>query len=364
MKSKIKIGILGCTGAVGQKLISLLYNHPMFEIAELAASENSAGKTFEKAVLWKEQIPIPSSVKSLIVKNCLPKFESKLLFSGLDSRVAGNIEMELAKYGYIIISNSKNHRMEESVPLIIPEVNSSHFGLIKSQKKKWNSEGFIVTNPNCSTIILAISLAPLYKKFGLKKIIVTTLQAVSGAGYPGVPSYDILGNVIPFIKDEEDKIEKETLKIFGKFKKNKITFADLKISALCNRVPVKNGHTLSVSVETEKKVPKEKILNSIVNFNKTNNNSLHSSPKNIIDFFEQFDRPQPMFDINNHNGMGITIGNIRKCNVLDWKFTVLGHNLIRGAAGTAVLNAEWLIKNNLTLQYLRNKFNINGAELK
>ena len=214
---KIKAGILGCTGAVGQKLITLLSNHPEFEISDIAASESSSGKLYENAVRWNESTPIPDKIKKMTVKKCKPGMNAKILFSGLDSTVAGKIEADFAKAGYIVVSNSKNHRMEKDVPLIIPEINFEHFKLIDLQKKRWNSGGFIVTNPNCSTIVLAVSLYPVYKYFGLNKVIVTSMQAISGAGYPGVPSLDILGNIIPHIKDEEEKIQTETLKIFGKF---------------------------------------------------------------------------------------------------------------------------------------------------
>jgi aspartate-semialdehyde dehydrogenase len=339
---KIKAGILGCTGTVGQKLIALLSNHPDFEITEIAASENSAGKKYIDTVNWKEQACIPDELKNNIIKKCKPPLNAKILFSGLDSAVAGKIEADFAKAGYIVVSNSKNHRMESDVPLIIPEINSEHFKLIDLQKKRWKSGGFIVTNPNCSTIALALSLYPIYKYFGLTKVIVTTMQAISGAGYPGVPSLDILGNVVPHIKDEEEKIQTETLKIFGQFEKEKISFADFKISASCNRVPVRDGHTLSVSFETETKATKEEIINS---FGKIKNFGFKSSPDKVIEYIDDPFRPQPLLDANSDKGMRISVGNLRKCNVLDWKFTALGHNTIRGAAGAAILNAEWLIHN-------------------
>lgn len=339
---KIKAGILGCTGAVGQKLIALLSNHPDFEISEIAASENSAGKKYIDVVNWKEQTHIPDRIKSMVINKCTPPLNAKILFSGLDSSVAGKIEADFATVGYIVVSNSKNHRMENDVPLIIPEINFEHFKLIYSQRKRWGSGGFIVTNPNCSTIALAISLYPIYKNFGLTKVIVTTMQAISGAGYPGVPSLDILGNIVPHINDEEEKIQTETLKIFGKLEKSKISFADFKISASCNRVPVRDGHTLSVSFETKKKTTKEEIIKSL---NKIKNFGFYFSPDKVIDYIEDKFRPQPLLDASIDKGMRISVGNLRKCNVLDWKFTALGHNTIRGAAGAAILNAEWLLHN-------------------
>ena len=337
---KIKAGILGCTGAVGQKLISLLANHPDFEISEIAASENSAGKVYENVVNWKESVPIPDSVRRKTIYKCEQGLDATILFSGLDSSVAGEIEAEFAKAGYIVVSNSKNHRMEEDVPLIVPEVNSSHFKLIETQKKRWNSGGFIVTNPNCSTIALAVSLCTIYKNFGLKKVIITTMQAISGAGYPGVPSMDILGNVVPHIKDEEEKIETETLKILGSLQNGKISFADFKISAFCNRVPVRDGHMISVSLETAKTAKKDEIIKS---FSDIDNFNLNFSPEKVIGYFDDPFRPQPLLDALMDKGMRVSVGNLRRCNVLDWKFTVLGHNTIRGAAGAAILNAEWLL---------------------
>lgn len=356
---KIKVGILGCTGAVGQKLISLLEGHPFFEITEIAASENSAGKLYKEAVSWREANPIPQSVENLTVKKCLPDFDCKILFSGLDSNVAGGIEETMAKAGYIVVSNSKNHRMYDDVPLIIPEVNAAHFKLIEQQKKRWKSDGFIVTNPNCSTIVLAIALSPIYNLFGLSKVLVTTMQAVSGAGYPGVSSMDIMGNILPYIKDEEEKIQTETLKIlgsYGKDKVQKVNYADFKISAACNRVPVRDGHTLSVSLETQKKVTREEIIPAFSSFNNSNRLNLNFAPDNIIDYIDEPGRPQPLLDLSKNNGMTISIGNLRKCNVLDWKFTALGHNTIRGAAGAAILNAEWLVENN----YLEHEQNAKG----
>lgn len=337
---KIDVGILGCTGAVGQKFISLLSKHPYFNITELAASEKSAGKIYKDAVNWIEPFEIPDNISGMKIKNCKPNLDCKLVFSGLDSNVAGGIEDEFSKSGYAVISNSKNHRMKDDVPLIIPEINSCHFDLINVQKKKLNSEGFIVTNPNCSTIALALSLAPIHKQYGIKKIIVNTMQAISGAGYPGISSHDILGNIIPHIKDEEEKIQTETLKILGNIENGKINFADITISASCNRIPVKDGHTLSISFETFEKVDSNQLINCWKNFK---HKDYHSSPQKLFHYFENPSRPQPLLDVNNGEGMAMSIGNLRKCNILDWKITVLGHNTIRGAAGTAILNAEYLL---------------------
>ncbi|MDD5361799.1 MAG: aspartate-semialdehyde dehydrogenase [Ignavibacteria bacterium] len=344
MSSKIKVGILGCTGAVGQKLISLLGNHPLFRVTEVAASDNSAGIKYAGRVNWKESSRIPDSVKELTIKKCSDVLDAELLFSGLDSSAAGGIEDYYAGKGYVVVSNSKNHRMGSDIPLIIPEVNSEHFGLIEKQKEKYNSGGYIVTNPNCSTVVLAVTLFPVYKNFGLKKVLVTTMQAVSGAGYPGISSMDILGNVIPHINDEEEKMQIEPLKIFGKFEDGKIKFADFKISAMCNRVPVRDGHTMSISFETEKRASKDEIISALGSYDNLN---LPSSPELVLKYTDDPFRPQPLLDIDTGNGMTVTAGNLRKCGVLEWKINAFGHNTIRGAAGAAILNAEYLIKNNL-----------------
>jgi len=339
---KIKTGILGCTGAVGQKLISLLGNHPLFEVTELAASDNSAGLKYSERVNWKEVSDIPESIKGIIIKKCSDDLDAKILFSGLDSGVAGEIEEFYASNGYAVVSNSKNHRMRTDVPLIIPEVNESHFELIKNQDSYKKSGGFIVTNPNCSTVVMALTLFPVYKNFGLKKVIVTTMQAVSGAGYPGISSMDILGNVVPHIKDEEEKMQTEPLKIFGELSSGKIDFADFRISASCNRVPVREGHTMAISFETKKQASREEILSSFKELKKLN---LPSSPDIVLEYFDNPFRPQPLLDLNSGAGMTVSAGNLRKCGVLDWKINAFGHNTIRGAAGAAILNAEYLVKN-------------------
>jgi aspartate-semialdehyde dehydrogenase len=338
--SKIKVGVLGCTGTVGQKLVTLLNNHPDFEITEIAASENSAGKKYKEQVSWKQDVEIPEFVANMTIKKCEPGLDAKILFSGLDSSVAGKVEEEMAKAGYVVVSNSKNHRMDDDVPLSIPEINEPHFGIIEHQKKRWGSGGYIVTNPNCSVIVIAIALYPIYKKFGLKNVIVTTMQAISGAGYPGVASIDILGNVIPYIKDEEEKIEIELSKILGEYKNDKINFADIKTSVMVNRVPVKDGHTTCISFEIDKKATREEIISC---FDSVKPANYFTSPSKLIYYYDDPVRPQPMLDVNKDKGMAITAGNVRKCNVLEWKFTALGHNTVRGAAGAAILNAEYLL---------------------
>lgn len=339
--NRIKAGILGCTGAVGQKLISLLGEHPLFEISALAASEISAGKIYGKHVNWKEQGDIPKMAENSVIQKCDEELDAKVLFSGLDSSVAGEIEEFYAGKGYAVISNSKNHRMDDDVPLIIPEINAAHTALIENQKKRFSSGGFIVTNPNCSTVVLSVALYPVYKNFGLERVIVTTMQAISGAGYPGVPSMDILGNIIPHIKDEEEKIETEPQKIFGELKNGRIEFADFKISAMCNRVPVRDGHTMTISFDTKKKAQREDIIKALKSYDNLN---LPSSPEYVLKYYDNPYRPQPFIDSDTGNGMTVTAGNLRRCSVLDWKLTASGHNTIRGAAGAAILNAEYLIK--------------------
>jgi aspartate-semialdehyde dehydrogenase len=333
MSNKIKVGILGCTGMVGQKLIVLLDQHPLFAITEITASESSAGKPYADAVNWKEGMMIPASIKNLKIKKSNAELDTKILFSALDAEVAGTIEEWYARQGYVVVSNSKNHRMDDDVPLIIPEINARHLALITKQKQRYKSEGFIVTNPNCAAIIMVKALFPIQQKFGLKEIIVTTMQAISGAGYPGVSAIDILGNVIPHIQGEEEKMQTEPLKIFGKYVDGKIEFADLKISAMCNRVPVYNGHTMAISFATRAKANKQDIQESFNEFDK------------VLRYFADPFRPQPALDVNTGNGMAISMGNLRKCAVLDWKLTTLGHNTICGAAGAAIANAEYLVAN-------------------
>lgn len=341
---KIKIGILGATGMVGQRFIQLLEDHPWFEISELAASERSAEKPYEEAVSgrWKLETPIPSKTASMVVKECKPGLDCKMVFSALDAGIAGSVEEEFARAGYAVSSNSRNHRMDEDVPLLIPEVNAEHTAIIEQQKKKYNGKGYIVTNPNCSTIGLVLAVAPLHKKYGIKRLIVTTMQALSGAGYPGVPSLDILDNVIPFIGGEEGKMESESLKLLGTLEGGRFVFANIKISASCNRVNVKDGHLECVSIEMEKKPPRDEIILTLKEFNPLKELNLPFSPPHPVMVKEEEDRPQPRYDRNLGKGMASIVGRVRECSVLDYKFLILSHNTIRGAAGAAILNAEYL----------------------
>lgn len=343
MSEKIPVGVLGATGAVGQKFIKLLEGHPWFEVAEVAASERTAGKLYGDAVAWKQMTPIPESVRSMEVLPCTPELKSRVVFSGLDASVAGEVEEDLAKAGFVVLSNSKNHRLDADVPLVIPELNHDHFGLIPLQRRHRDSRGFIVTNANCSTMFLAMALGPLHRAFIVETVFVVTMQAISGAGYPGVPSLDILGNVIPYIGGEEEKMEIETRKILGRFNGKGIDLADFAVSAQCNRVAVEDGHTESVSVKLARKTTPQEIAEVLASFSGPPQLlRLPSAPDRPIVVTAAQDRPQPRFDVNHSNGMAAIVGRIRPCSVLDYKFTVLGHNTIRGAAGASILNAELL----------------------
>ena len=334
---KIKVGILGATGSVGQKFIELLSDHPWFEIAELGASERSAGKKYNDAVNWIMQSNLNNETAQLTVKKCEPNFKSKLIFSALDSSVAGEIETEFAKKGYIVISNSRNHRFDPDVPLIIPEVNSDHLKLINIQPY----EGAIITNPNCSTIGMVLALKPLHDEFKIKSINVVTMQAISGGGYPGIPGMDIIDNVIPFISGEEEKMETEPLKILGSIKNDKVENASINISAQCNRVGVIDGHLETVQVLLEKKPSPEELIDAWKNYiGEPQKLKLPSAPLNPIHYIYEDKYPQPKIHRNSEKGMAVSVGRLRECTLFDYKFVVLSHNTIRGAAGGTILIAE------------------------
>lgn len=339
--NKIPVGVLGATGSVGQKFIELLSNHPWFEVAEVAASERSAGNLYKDAVNWILSSPIPERIANLKVKNCVPDLDSKIVFSGLDSSVAGEIESEFAKKGYIVVSNSKNHRMDKDVPLLVPEINPSHLELIKFQN--YNG-GCIVTNPNCSTIGLVLALKPLHDNFGLEMVNVVTMQALSGAGYPGVSSLDIVDNVIPFISGEEGKLESEPLKILGDLNLHEIVNTDIKISAQCNRVAVLDGHLECVQVKLINKASEKDLIDAWNNFSSEPQKlNLPTAPLKPIYYFTEDKYPQPKIHRNLDKGMAISVGRLRKDPLLDYKFIVLSHNTVRGAAGGAILCAELMI---------------------
>ena len=342
MPSKIPVGVLGATGAVGQKFVKLLEGHPWFEVTELAASDRSAGKKYSEATIWRQYSPIPSSLKQKVVKPCEPTLDCRIVFSGLDSSVAGEVEENFAGAGYIVLTNSRNHRMDEDVPLLVPEVNPEHLELIKTQRERRRWSGAIVTNPNCSTIGLVLPLAPLDRAFGVKRLIVTTMQALSGAGYPGHSAIDLLGNVLPYIGGgEEEKVETEPLKIMGRIDGGHIRFADFKISAHTNRVFVEDGHMECVSVELEEKATPEDVGQVLAGFRSLPQElKLPTAPERPVIVTDERDRPQPRFDRDTGNGMSAVVGRIRTCPVFDIRFVVLSHNTIRGAAGAAILNAE------------------------
>lgn len=341
MAEKIPVGVLGATGAVGQKFVKLLENHPWFELTEVAASDRSAGKRYEDATLWRQYTPIPEEIRGCTVKPCEPGLDCHLVFSGLDSSVAGEIEEDFARAGYVVLSNSKNHRMDEDVPLLVPEINADHLRLIKTQREARDWTGAIVTNPNCSTIGLVLPLGPIDRTFGVRRLVVTTMQALSGAGYPGLPAIDMLGNVLPYIGGEEEKVETEPLKIMGKLEGNRVRFADFKISAHTNRVFVEDGHMACVSVELDSKPSPEEVAEVLAGFTSLPQElRLPTAPDSPVIVTTELDRPQPRFDRDAGYGMSAVVGRIRTCPVFDIRFVVLSHNTIRGAAGAAILNAE------------------------
>jgi aspartate-semialdehyde dehydrogenase len=340
MTKMIDVGILGATGAVGQQFVALLSSHPLFRVAWLGASQRSEGKVYRDATAWRLPVPLPDDIARLAVNAATPERSPRLVFSALDASVAGEIEAAFATAGHIVVSNSRNHRMEPTVPLLIPEVNADHLGLLDAQAAAHGWSGRIVTNPNCSTVVLSMALAPL-RQFGLAKVMVTTLQAVSGAGYPGVPSWDILGNVIPFINGEEEKIETETKKILGCLRDKGIDPHPVTVSAQTTRVPVQNGHTESISVGFDHRPSADAIIEAFKSFRgRPQELDLPSAPPFPIVYLPERDRPQPALDADRGGGMIVSIGRLRPCSVLDYKFIALGHNTIRGAAGAAILNAE------------------------
>ncbi len=343
MSNKLSVGILGATGIVGQRFIQLLENHPWFEVTWLAASDRSEGRPYAEAARWRLKTAIPERVAQLKVSPATPKGAPKIIFAALDASIAKEMEPQFAAAGCAVVSNSSALRMQSDVPLVIPEVNGDHIPLIETQAWRKSSGGFAVTNPNCSAIGLVLALTPLHQRFGLEAVMAVTMQAVSGAGYPGVASLDILGNVIPYIANEEEKMEEETQKLLGKLNGNGIIPAAFAMSAQCNRVAVEDGHTESVSIRLQKKAQPEEIIAAWNDFRaEPQRLRLPSAPEQPVMYLQGIDRPQPRLDVDCGAGMTTSVGRLRKCNVLDWKFTVLSHNTIRGAAGAALLNAELL----------------------
>src|SRR6201998_231975 len=343
MNTQITVGILGATGIVGQRFIQMLEHHPWFEVGWLAASDRSEGRLYAEAARWRLKTSIPAAIASIRVSPAKPDGAPKIIFAALDATTAFELEPRFADSGCAVVSNSSALRMQADVPLVIPEVNGGHIKLLECQTWRRKSGGFVVTNPNCSAIGLVLALAPLKQRFGLETVMAVTMQAVSGAGYPGVASLDILGNVIPYIAKEEEKMEEETQKLLGRMNGSSIVPGDFAMSAQCNRVAVEDGHTESVSVKLRKKAEAKEIIAAWREFPPVPAElKLPSAPARPVEYLEANDRPQPRFDVDAGAGLTTTVGRLRPCKVLDWKFTVLSHNTIRGAAGAALLNAELL----------------------
>jgi aspartate-semialdehyde dehydrogenase len=342
---KWPVAVLGATGAVGQTFVRLLANHPWFEIAEVAASERSEGKTYADAARWIEGA-MPESTASLVVKSTDPAgIASPIVFSALDSSVAGDVERAFAEAGKTVLSNAKNFRMDEDVPLVIPEVNASHMQLLDRQRKERGWSGSIVTNANCAATVAAVALAPLQERFGIDKLFLTTMQAVSGAGYPGVASLDILGNVIPYIADEEPKLEREMRKLLGSYDDGAIKLADMQVSSHTNRVAVEHGHTVCITASFRERVTPEDAIETLRAWKGDESTwDLPSRPEFPLLVTDEPNRPQPRRDVNAGSGMTVIVGRVRPDTVLDLRMVALGHNTIRGAAGGSVLNAELMAR--------------------
>jgi aspartate-semialdehyde dehydrogenase len=342
MQTKHSIGILGATGMVGQRFIQLLENHPWFEVAWLAASDRSSGKTYGEACKWRLDTPLPERIARMTVSAAEPEGAPKIIFASVDAGIAREMEPKFAAAGCAVVSNSSAFRMAPNVPLVIPEVNADHLHMIEEQPWRKESGGYMVTNSNCTVMGPVLALKPLVDRFGLEQIFATSMQAVSGAGYPGVASMDILDNVVPYIAKEEEKMEEELQKLLGTLDGSAVKPLPARMSASCNRVPVLDGHTVSMSIKLGKAATREQILEAWADFRPLAGQHLPMAPEQPVEFAPQDDRPQPRLDRNRGRGMGVTVGRLRPCGLLDWKFTVLSHNTIRGAAGAAILNAELL----------------------
>ena len=342
---RLPVAILGATGAVGQTFIRLLAAHPWFTIAEVAASARSAGKAYRESARWLEG-ELPAHVAGMIVKPCTPDaVQSSIVFSALDSQAAGDVEPVFARAGRTVLSNAQNHRMAADVPLVVPVVNADHLGLLAAQRKGRGWSGALVTNANCAATVAAVALAPIHRAFGLTRVFVTTMQAVSGAGYPGVPSLDILGSVIPYIAEEEPKIESELPKILGALAGDQsgITLAPFTVSAQANRVAVEHGHTVCLSIECEARPTPEQAIAALRAWTgPVGVRGLPSAPAHPIVVSDEADRPQARRDVHAGGGMTVTVGRVRLCPLLHLRLVALGHNTVIGASGASILNAEWL----------------------
>ena len=346
MADKFSVAVLGATGSVGQRFIQLLQGHPWFEVEELVASDRSSGQRYADVCDWRVSDSMPESAREIRVKGLQDSIDSQIVFSSLPGGLASEVESRLASEGKQVFTNASDNRMVPDVPLVIPEVNPDHVGLIDVQRKNrgWDS-GLIVANPNCSTIHLVLALKPIWEQFGIEYAMATTLQAVSGAGYPGVPSLDMVDNVVPYIGGEEEKMESETLKILGTMTGDHIASAAITTSVQCTRVPVRDGHTEAVSLKLRKPASVDDIVQAFRTFKgEPQELGLPFAPQQPSVVRDQADRPQPVLDRDAQNGMASVIGRVRECSVLDVKFVVLGHNTIRGAAGASILNAELLVK--------------------
>lgn len=342
---RIPVAVLGATGSVGQRFVQLLAAHPWFRLHEVVASERSSGKSYGEAADWRLDTLLPSEASALEVKSLGSELESRLVFSGLDSSVAGEAEDDYANRGCVVVTNARNHRMDADVPLLIPEINADHLGAIERQRKRRGGTGYIVTNPNCSTIGLALAIAPIERRFGIDQMHVTTMQAISGAGYAGVSSYAILDNVIPYIGGgEEEKIETEPRKILGRWENGRFVDAPFRISAQVNRVPTIDGHLMTISMKLrESSADLGEIRETLCSFTgEPQRLGLPTAPKQPIHYAGETDRPQPRLDRDREHGMAVTVGRLRPCPLLDIRMVALVHNTIRGAAGAALLNAELL----------------------
>jgi aspartate-semialdehyde dehydrogenase len=340
--SRIPVAVLGATGNVGQRFVQLLDGHPWFRVAELVASERSAGKRYDKAAEWRLSASMPSETAALQVQGYDAELQSPVVFSGLPGEVAEEIEQRLAKGGHAVLSNTSTHRMEPDVPLLIPEVNPDHVRAIDAQQANRGWKGFIATNPNCSAIHLVLALKPLQDAFGLDAVLVATMQAVSGAGYPGVPSLDMIDNVVPYIGGEEEKMQTEAQKLLGAYHPDAgFQPAPFVLSAHCNRVPVRDGHTECVSVRFTQDATPDDVIAAFEGFRgRPQELDLPSAPPQPVIVRREANRPQPAFDREDAKGMASVVGRVRECPLLGVKFVVLGHNTIRGAAGASILNAE------------------------
>ena len=344
MRSRVPVAVLGATGTVGQKFVRLLADHPWFEITALAASEQSAGRPYGEVVRWRETAPLPDRLAGMTVARSAPPLPARIMFSALDAEVARDIEQAFARAGALVVTNTRVHRMEPDVPLVIPEINADHLALVSRQRARRGWSGAILANPNCSTAGLVLALAPLQRAFGVEKVFVATMQATSGAGYPGVPSLDILGNVVPFINGEEEKVERETCKILGSLGAGAVTPAPIGMSVHTNRVPVVDGHFEVVSVGLGRRATPDEAIAALREFRGTERvRALPSSPALPVEVDLRPDRPQSRLDLERGGGMTVTVGRVRPCPILDLRLALLSHNTIRGAAGAAVQIAELLV---------------------